>query len=72
MKKEKVEERILEGKPYYSRLYSGLRSSRQNVSHKKCFPKNLTKFTGKYLRHSLIFNKVEGVACNFIKKEALA
>ena len=52
MKKEKFEERILEGKPYYSRRYSRLRSSRQNVFHKKYFPKNFAKFAGKHLRQS--------------------
>ena len=31
---------------------------------------NLTKFTGKHLWQSLLFNK--GVACNFIKKKTLA
>ena len=34
--------------------------------------RNFTKFTGKHLYQSLLFNKVEGQACNFIKKEALA
>ena len=42
---------------------------------KKGVLKNFTKFTGKYLRQSLFFNKVAGLrpeACNFIKKETLA
>ena len=29
--------------------------------------KNFAKFTGKHLCQSLFFNKVTGVACNFIK-----
>ena len=34
--------------------------------------RNFSKFTGKYLRQSLFFNKVAGLACNSIKKETLA
>ena len=34
--------------------------------------RNFTKFTGKHLPQSLFFNKVAGLAFNFIKKEALA
>ena len=37
---------------------------------KKDVLRNLTKFTGKHLWQSLLFNK--GVACNFIKKKTLA
>ena len=35
---------------------------------KKGVLKNFTKFTGKHLFQSLFFNKLAGVACNFIKK----
>ena len=34
--------------------------------------RNFTKFTGKQLCQNLFFNKVAGLACNFIKKETLA
>ena len=34
--------------------------------------RNFAKFTGKHLCQSLSFNKVAGVASNFIKKETLA
>ena len=34
--------------------------------------KNFAKLTGKHLRQSLLFNKVAGAACNFIKKETVA
>ena len=42
---------------------------------KKGVLKTFTKFTGKHLRLSLIFNKAAGLrhsACNFIEKETLA
>ena len=39
---------------------------------KKGVRRNFAKFTGKHLCQSLFFNKVAGLACNFIKKEALA
>ena len=39
---------------------------------KKGVLRNFAKFTGKNLSQSLFFNKVAGVACNFIKKETLA
>ena len=49
-------------------------------SHQRCFIKkgvlrNFTKFTGKHLCQSLLFNKVVGLglrACNVIKKETQA
>ena len=47
------------------------RSSRPDVFCKKDVLRNFAKFTGKYLRQSLFFNKVQQ-ACNFIKKETLA
>ena len=39
---------------------------------KKGVLRNLTKFTGKHLCHSLFFNKLQPQACNFIKKDTLA
>ena len=48
------------------------RSSHQRCSVKKGVLRNFTKFTGKHLCQSLLFNKVAGAACNFIKKETLA
>ena len=44
------------------------RSSHQRCSVRKGVHRNFTKFTGKHLCQSLLFNK----ACNFIKKETLA
>ena len=44
------------------------RSSRPEVFCKKGVLRNFTKFTGKHLCESLFFNKVAGLACNFIKK----
>ena len=44
------------------------RSSRPEVFRKKGFPRKFTKFTGKHRCQSLFFNKVPGLACNFIKK----
>ena len=49
-----------------------LRRSHQRCSIKKGGLTNFGKFTGKHLCHSLFFNKVSGLACNFIKKETLA
>ena len=40
------------------------------VFFKKGVLRNFAIFTGKHLRQSLFFNKVE--VCNFIKKETLA
>ena len=39
---------------------------------KKRVLENLAKFKRKHLCQSLFFNKLWGVACNFIKKETLA
>ena len=39
------------------------------VFYKKGVPKNFAIFTGKHMCWSLFFNKVAGVACNFIKNE---
>ena len=47
-------------------------SSRPEVFCKKGVLRNFAKFTGKSLCQSLSFNKVAGLACNFIKKETLA
>ena len=44
------------------------RSSRPEVFCKKDVLRNFAKFTGKYLRQSLSFNKVQAQAYNFIKK----
>ena len=46
---------------YYSFFTTIYRSSRPEVLRKKGALKNLAKFTGKHLRQSLFFNKVEGV-----------
>ena len=48
------------------------RNSLLDVFCKKGVFKNLAKFTGKHMCWSLIFNKVTGIAWNFIKKETLA
>ena len=48
------------------------RSSRPEVFYRKGVLRNFVKFTGKQLCHSPFFNKVAGLACNFIKKETLA
>ena len=48
------------------------RSSHQRCSVEKGVLRNFAKFTGKHLCQSLFFNKVAGLACNFIKKETLA
>ena len=47
-------------------------SSRPEVFCKKGVLRNFAKFTGKHLCQSLLFNKVVGQACNFIKKDTLA
>ena len=43
-----------------------------DVFYKKGVLENFVKFTGKYLCQSLLFNKVTGQACTFIKTENLA
>ena len=48
------------------------RSSRPEVLCKKGVFRNFAKFTIKHLCQGLFFNKVAGIACNFIKKETLA
>ena len=48
------------------------RSSPPEVFCKKGILRNYSKFTLKHLCQSLFFNKVAGLACNFIKKETLA
>ena len=53
-------------KPYY------FRSSHLRCSVKKGVLRNFIKFTGKHLCQRSFFNKVAGLACNFIKKESLA
>ena len=45
-----------------------LSNSRLEVFHKKGALRNFAKFTRKHLWQSLFFDKVEGGACNFIKK----
>ena len=52
--------------------FGTLRSSPPEVFCKKGVVRNVSKFTGKHLCHSLFFNKVAGPACSFIKKETLA
>ena len=39
---------------------------------KKGFLRNFANFTGNHLCQSFFFNKIPGLACNFIKKETLA
>ena len=51
---------------------SNARSSYRRCSGRKGVFRNFAKFTGKHLRQSLIFNKVAGLTCNFIKKGTLA
>ena len=48
------------------------KSSHPEVFFKKSVFRNFTKFTRKHLCQSLFFNKVAGLACNFIKTETLA
>ena len=48
------------------------RSSHLELFCKKCVLRNFAKVTGKHLCQSLFFNKIVGLACNFIKKETLA
>ena len=48
------------------------RSSRPEVFCKKGVLRNFAKFTGKHLYQIRFFNKVAGLACNFVKKESLA
>ena len=48
------------------------RSSLLEVFCKKGVFKNFAKFTGKHMCRSLFFNKVTGIAWNFIKKKTLA
>ena len=49
-----------------------LRSSCPEVFYKIGVIRNFAKLTGKHLCQRLFFNKVSGLACNFIKKESLA
>ena len=51
---------------------TSFRSSHRRCSVRKGVFRNFAKFTGKHLCQSLFFNKVAGLACNFIKKETLA
>ena len=53
-------------------LHFNYRSSLPEVLCKKGVLRNFTKRTRKHLWPSLFFNKAAGLACNFIKKEALA
>ena len=48
------------------------RSSHRRCSVKTVVNRNFAKFTGKHLWQSLYFNKLAGLACNFVKKETLA
>ena len=48
------------------------RSSRPELFYKKGVLRNFAKLTEKHLCQSLLFNKVVGQACKFIKKEILA
>ena len=52
--------------------FDKIRSTHRRCSVKKSVLRNFAKVTGKYLCQSLFFNKVAGLACNFIKKESLA
>ena len=49
-----------------------LRSSHEKCSVRKGILSNFGIFIGKNLCQSLFYNKVAGLACNIIKKEALA
>ena len=53
-------------------LYGNNRSSRPEVLCKRGVLRNFAKFIGKHLYQRLFLNKVAGLPCNFIKKEALA
>ena len=53
-------------------LFGEFTSSRREVFCKNGVLKNIAKFTGKHLCQRLFFNKVAGLAWNFIKKESLA
>ena len=66
-----MKQRIKNNKCTFYLCYS-LRSNHQRCSVEKGVLRNFTKFTGKHLCQSLFFNKVAGLACNFIKKETLA
>ena len=55
---------------YKNRVKS--RSSHPDVFCEKGVLRDFANFTGKHLCQSLFFNKVAGLACNFIKKETLA
>ena len=50
------------------RKYKKFTNSRPEVVCKKGVPRNFAKFTGRHLYQKLFFNKVEGLACKFIKK----
>ena len=58
-------------KPPKSHVFNLLYHQKQplDVFCKKDVLKNFVQFTGKHLYQSLFFNKVAGVASNFIKKE---
>ena len=51
---------------------NSLQKQPPEVFWKKGVPRNFAKFIGKHLSQSLFLNKVAGLFCNFIKKEALA
>ena len=53
-------------KMYLSGISSKYRSSNRRCSVKKGVIRNFAKFTGKYLRQSLFFNKVAGGPCNLV------
>ena len=53
------------------RLTVSSRSSWPEVFCRKVVLRNFSKFTGKHMCQRLFFNKVVGLACNFIKKETL-
>ena len=56
----------------YPRIGLFYRSTRPDVFCKKGVLRNLGKFTGKRPCQNFYFNKVAGLACNFIKIETLA
>ena len=49
-------------------FYSTARSNNAEMFYKNSILKNFAKCTGKKLYKNLLFNKVAGSACNFIKK----